>query len=120
MSECQDNCPDWFDAPNWRDWHRGHGCNKDDGNKRSPRGAACINRRRGLVKSTSEPLRPGDRVVYRGGENPEYGIVIHVWHNEEIDCEDAYVAFFGDDFPTGKKPAKPYVLRYFTSSLERA
>lgn len=27
---CSDNCPPWFDG-HWREWHRGHGCDKDDG-----------------------------------------------------------------------------------------
>lgn len=27
---CSDNAPPWFDG-HWREWHRGHGCDKDDG-----------------------------------------------------------------------------------------
>lgn len=27
---CDDLTPRWF-AGHWRDWHRGHGCDKDDG-----------------------------------------------------------------------------------------
>jgi hypothetical protein len=48
----------------------------------------------------------------------EVGIVVHVWIDPETDAEDAYVAFFGRDFPAGKPAEIPYVLRYFTSSLE--
>ena len=32
--ECSNNTPSWF-IGHWRDWHRGHGCNKDDGKPRS-------------------------------------------------------------------------------------
>lgn len=32
--ECSNNTPSWF-VGHWRDWHRGHGCNKDDGKPRS-------------------------------------------------------------------------------------
>jgi len=31
---CTDHTPSWF-VSHWRDWHRGHGCNKDDGKPRS-------------------------------------------------------------------------------------
>ena len=31
---CTDHTPSWF-VGHWRDWHRGHGCDKDDGNPRS-------------------------------------------------------------------------------------
>ena len=33
-TECTDHTPPWF-VGHWRDWHRGHGCNKDDGKPRS-------------------------------------------------------------------------------------
>lgn len=39
--ECRNNSPAWFTG-RWRDWHRGHGCNKDDGQPRSAEGAAEI------------------------------------------------------------------------------
>lgn len=32
--DCPNNTPPWF-VGHWRDWHRGHGCNKDDGKSRS-------------------------------------------------------------------------------------
>lgn len=35
---CKNTSPPWFKG-RWRDWHRGHGCNLDDGRPRSPWGA---------------------------------------------------------------------------------
>ncbi len=32
--DCSDNSPPWFTG-RWQDWHRGHGCSKDDGFSRS-------------------------------------------------------------------------------------
>lgn len=40
---CRDNSPPWF-AGRIRDWHRGHGCQNDDGRPRTPEGAAEIER----------------------------------------------------------------------------
>ena len=34
MADCTDSAPSWF-VGHWRDWHRGHGCNQDDGKPRS-------------------------------------------------------------------------------------
>jgi hypothetical protein len=34
---CGDWSPPWFKGA-WRDWHRGHGCNLDDGQPRSEAG----------------------------------------------------------------------------------
>ena len=31
---CTDETPPWFTG-RWRDWHRGHGCDRDDGTPRS-------------------------------------------------------------------------------------
>lgn len=31
---CAENTPPWFTS-HWRDWHRGHGCDRDDGRSRS-------------------------------------------------------------------------------------
>lgn len=31
---CTDHTPSWF-VGHWRDWHRGHGCARDDGKPRS-------------------------------------------------------------------------------------
>lgn len=38
---CIDFSPPWF-VGRWRDWHRGHGCDKDDGKPRTAEGAAEI------------------------------------------------------------------------------
>jgi hypothetical protein len=35
-TSCIDHTPSWF-VGHWRDWHRGHGCDKDDGKLRSDR-----------------------------------------------------------------------------------
>ena len=35
---CSNDSPPWFTG-RWRDWHRGHGCDKDDGEPRTPEGA---------------------------------------------------------------------------------
>lgn len=40
---CKDMSPPWFTG-RWRDWHRGHGCDKDDGRPRTPEGQAEIER----------------------------------------------------------------------------
>jgi hypothetical protein len=32
---CADTSPSWFTG-RWQDWHRGHGCDRDDGRPRSP------------------------------------------------------------------------------------
>jgi hypothetical protein len=34
---CTDHTPSWF-VGNWHDWHRGHGCDLDDGRPRSAAG----------------------------------------------------------------------------------
>lgn len=62
-------------------------------------------------------LPPGTPVRYDGGGQPEYGVVIHCWFNEEIYAYDCYVAFFGDRQPSGKPFLIPYVLRYASMSL---
>lgn len=40
---CSNNSPPWFTG-RWRDWHRGHRCDKDDGKPRTAEGAAEIER----------------------------------------------------------------------------
>lgn len=35
--KCKDWSPPWFKG-SWRDWHRGHACNLDDGTPRSKAG----------------------------------------------------------------------------------
>jgi len=48
----------------------------------------------------------------------EVGIVVWLWTDPATGAEDAYVAFFGQEFPDGPPETKPYILRYLTSSLE--
>ncbi len=48
---------------------------------------------------------------------PEYGVVVHCWYDDELGGYDCYVAFFGDRQPSGKLAEKPYILRYFSMSL---
>jgi len=38
---CADHTPSWF-VGHWREWHRGHGCDRDDGKPRSPDAASEI------------------------------------------------------------------------------
>ena len=54
------------------------------------------------------------------GDFSEVGVIVHAWNNSEADSIDCYVAFFGEEWPShNEKPEqKPYVLRYFLSSLE--
>ena len=66
-------------------------------------------------------LTPGQKVRLRS--TGEVGIVVWTWQNEQDDT-DVYVAFFGNEFPQSKYdgstcPKKPYILRYYESSLER-
>lgn len=46
----------------------------------------------------------------------EVGVVVWTWSDNYGD-QDAYVAFFGNTFPTDVPEGKPYVLRYAASSL---
>jgi hypothetical protein len=64
-------------------------------------------------------LPAGTKVRYGGLEEdgPEFGVVVHCWMSEEIGGYDCYVAFFGNEFPSGRPKQKPYVLRYAASSL---
>ena len=64
-------------------------------------------------------IPPGTPVRFDGlskGE-PEYGVVVHCWEDDETGMHDCYVAFFGSAFPPGKPEKKPYVLRYAAVSL---
>ena len=65
-------------------------------------------------------LRPGTPVRYDGGREEgitEYGVVVHCWLDDEIGGYDCYVAFFGEEQPSGKPSDRPYILRYATTSL---
>ena len=67
--------------------------------------------------TTNKFLAAGTRVTYNGTGKPEYGVIVHCWHNWEIDAYDCYVAFFGDAIPDAMPAEKPYVLRYAATSL---
>lgn len=47
----------------------------------------------------------------------EFGVVVHCWFEEDIQGYDCFVAFFGDNEPSGRPKAKPYLLRYAVTSL---
>ena len=68
-----------------------------------------------LSAKTESDFTPGDmvRLVSTG----EIGRIVSTWNDDG--ATDCYVAFFGDSCPNGKPADKPYVLRYYTSSLER-
>jgi hypothetical protein len=76
------------------------------------------------LKKTLGSLKIGDRVRLRATR--ECGIVLLVWTNEHGD-RDCYVAFYGKSFPKRammlrrqkRDPKRPYMLRYYDSSLER-
>ena len=53
-----------------------------------------------------------------GESKTEYGVVVHIWFNEEIQCDDAYIAFFGDGFPAAEPTEKPCILRYAVKSIK--
>jgi hypothetical protein len=65
-------------------------------------------------------LPAGTKVRYDGHQEggPEVGVVVHCWMSDEIGGYDCYVAFFGDEFPSGHPKQKPYVLRYAAFSLD--
>ena len=64
-------------------------------------------------------LPTGTKVRFDGLEEsePGFGIVVHCWMSEEIGGYDCYVAFFGNEFPSGPPKQLPYILRYAASSL---
>lgn len=41
LKPCTNGTPPWFTG-HWRDWHRGHGCDRDDGNARTAAAVAEI------------------------------------------------------------------------------
>ncbi|MEL7130987.1 MAG: hypothetical protein AAGK77_01100 [Pseudomonadota bacterium] len=64
-------------------------------------------------------LKAGTKVRLDGLEDggPEYGVIVHCWFNDEIQTHDCYIAFFGNEQPTGAPSEKPYILRYASSVL---
>ena len=53
-----------------------------------------------------------------GAFETEVGVVVHIWRDPETNLDDAYIAFFGQNFPEGVPDEKPYILRYFVGGLE--
>lgn len=64
-------------------------------------------------------LPSGTRVRLDAAEEgiSEYGVVVHCWLNDDVHAYDCYIAFFGNQMPTGKPNKIPYVLRYLSTSL---
>jgi hypothetical protein len=66
-------------------------------------------------------LPPGTPVRHDGwlheGGQPEYGVVVHCWLDDEIGAYDCYIAFFGSQRPTEEPTERPYVLRYSSTSV---
>ena len=69
-----------------------------------------------MTTAEDQPIPVGTRVRLKGTR--EAGVVIHHWHDKELDCFDYYIAFFGKRFTKGKPARIPYVLRYLGSSLD--
>ena len=74
---------------------------------------------------TGPRYQAGDRVVLRrededGVVSEEKGVVVCTWLIDQ-GVYDCYVAFFGTEWPEpDQNPPKPYVLRYYDTSLEPA
>ena len=71
----------------------------------------------------SSEIKVGSKVKRRGSDGDgtvgtEVGIVVHIWRDQKTELNDAYIAFFGSDFPDGRPEKKPYILRYFVDGLE--
>jgi hypothetical protein len=59
------------------------------------------------MKELGSYLSPGTRVRYDGTGEPEYGIVVHCWINDEIQAYNCYIAFFGEQLPAGAPKRYP-------------
>jgi hypothetical protein len=70
-----------------------------------------------MARAMNVFLPVGTKVRYDGTGQSEFGVVVHCWMSEEIGVYDCYVAFFGNEFPSGPPKQKPYVLRYAALSL---
>jgi hypothetical protein len=53
QTRCHNYSPPWFTG-RWRDWHRGHGCQLDDGKPRSAEAAAEIKAHGGAAPAIPE------------------------------------------------------------------
>lgn len=65
----------------------------------------------------AQQITPGTFVTLEHEVGREVGIVVATWLDEH-GIQDCYVAFYGEDWPKlDTKPAMPYILRYYASSL---
>ena len=64
-------------------------------------------------------LTVGDKVKIKSDDFVEVGIIVWIWDDPEIGFKDAFIASFGNKFPTGAPTEKPEIWRYALSSLER-
>ena len=65
-------------------------------------------------------LAPGTRVrLDNVGEIPfsEHGVVVHCWKDRQSGLFDCHIAFYGEQMPMDEPSEKPYVLRYYASTL---
>ena len=53
-----------------------------------------------------------------GNLEPEVGVIVHCWLDEELGSHDCLVAFFGSSFPSAAPPETPYILKYGSTSLD--
>jgi hypothetical protein len=65
----------------------------------------------------SESRTRRQRAGTAGTGEDEVGVVVHSWKDSHGD-EDVYVAFFGPSFPAGEPQQAPYLLQYYSTSLE--
>ena len=68
-ARCTNDSPPWFTG-RWRDWHRGHGCDKDDGQPRTLEGALEIMHRERRPAGAARQLLEVERELresLRGG-----------------------------------------------------
>jgi len=61
-------------------------------------------------------LKRGTKIKFNS--TGEIGVIVHTWYDNEMDTTECHIAFYGEEFPSGKPSEPPYVLRYFSSSLE--
>lgn len=72
-----------------------------------------------LEHATLNRLLPIGTKVRLRSDRPEFGVVVYCWKNEDIQgYYYCYVAFYGDEFPSGPPKQPPYVLRYAAVSLD--
>jgi hypothetical protein len=62
---CADSSPPWF-VGHWREWHRGHGCDQDDGKPRSNLATAEIEQHAAHERAGSSFLTDAELRFLRG------------------------------------------------------